>query len=188
MDKRRPRSREMAVDRVGAACAVGPLHGDHRQRDMRTRMTGILGHRGGESDRCAVLHGEQATHALGVGGTRTSRFLGSWDQIRRPHRMIAHVVGDQPRDSRGLRADFGNGGGLPLLTLTDRPEADDAGDRCAGLVDEAADVVETHTDAARVHRSHARGQQIRPQWGTLQGSPIPCGAGCNDHRIAASAN
>ena len=66
MCKRRARSSEVAGDRVGAARAVGPFGGDHRERDVRTRVVRIFGDRGGEGDRCAVLDGEQATHTLGI--------------------------------------------------------------------------------------------------------------------------
>ena len=64
---------EMAGDGVRAAGAVGPFRGDHRERDVRTRVVRIFGDRGSEGDRRAVLDGEQATHALGVRRGRTGQ-------------------------------------------------------------------------------------------------------------------
>ncbi len=46
------------VDRIGAARAVGPFCGDHRERDVCARMIRVFGDGGGEGDGCAVLHGE----------------------------------------------------------------------------------------------------------------------------------
>ena len=74
MCKRRARSSEMAGDRVRAARTVGPFRGNHRERDVRTRVLRIFRDRGSEGDRRAVLDGEQATHTLGVRSRRTTQF------------------------------------------------------------------------------------------------------------------
>ena len=68
----RTRSSEMAADRIGAARAVGPFGGDHRQCDVCPRVVWIFGDRCGEGDRRAVLHREQPANTLGVRGCGTN--------------------------------------------------------------------------------------------------------------------
>ena len=183
MRKRRARSSEMAADCVRAARAVGPFRGNHRECDVRPRVVRIFRDRGSEGDRRAVLDGEQATHTLGVRSGRTTQFRCSPHETGRPHRALARVVGEQLRDSSRLGTDFGNCGGLPLLTLADQAETDDVRDRTPGPVDEVAVRIESHAYATRVQRCDVVGQQVRPQRGAMQGPPIPRGASGDDHRV-----
>ena len=125
----RTRTGEMAADGVGAAGPVRPFGGDHRQRDVRPRMVWVFSDRGGKGGRGAVLDREQATHTFGVRRRGTGQRRRSRDETGCAHRLVAGAVGEQFRDSRCLRADFGNRGGFPLLALTDRADADDVGDR-----------------------------------------------------------
>ena len=97
--KRRARSSEMAGDRVGAARAVRPFGGDHRERDMGTRVLRIFRDRGSEGDRRAVLDGEQATNTLGIRSSRTAQFRRGRDEPGRPHRTVTRVVGEQLREA-----------------------------------------------------------------------------------------
>ena len=173
----------MSGDCVRAARAVGPFRGNHRERDVRTRVVRIFGDRGSEGDRRAVLDGEQATHTLGIRSRRTTGFRRNRDETGRPHRTVARVVGEQLRDGSRLATDFGNRSGLPHLTLADRAETHDVRDRAPGPVDEVPVRIESHAYAARVQRRDICGQQVRPERGALQGPPIPRGASSDDHRV-----